>query len=129
MARLRRAAYGQLSDFRSRLQVLMVEPPPASREATSWFPLLTGIERICDRVTAFSGALSRGLDGGEATAVEAVASRIAMAPRDRAALPPLHYDGSDPAVAALVDGVGDELRHMARIQEDGTFPGPPTVAG
>lgn len=128
VARLRRVAYGQLSDFRSRLQVLMVEPPPASREATAWFPLLTGIERICDRITAFSGASSRPLDPADAAAVQAVAERIAMAPRDRAKLPPLHYAGSDTAVAALVDGVGAELRHLARIQEDGVFPGPPSVS-
>ena len=128
VAGLRRAAYGGTANFRSRLQSLMVEPPPVGREAMAWFPLLTGIERICDRVTAYSGAPSRDAGPDEAAAIRALAARIAMAPSDRAALAPLHYDGSQAAVAALVDGVEDELQHMARLQEDGTFPDPPATA-
>jgi len=121
LARRRLAAYGHLSNLRAQLQMLMVEPPPTSREAIAWFPLIAAAERICDRITVFSVAAS-----AQAAAVRpllrTIATYIAAAPHDRAALPPLAYHGADQQVGFFVAGLRGELRHMARLQEGGTFP-------
>jgi len=127
VARLRRTAYEQLSNFRSHLQTLMVEPPPAGREAAAWFPLLAITERICDRVTAFSVAVgSDPVPPADAAMVKTVAERMAMPPHVRAAMAPLHYEGTNQPIDALVNGIGAELRHMGRLQVAGTFPDLPS---
>jgi len=36
------------------LRTALAEPPPASDEATAWFPLIAAAERICDHVTAYA---------------------------------------------------------------------------
>lgn len=123
---LRRSAYGALSDFRHHLEVLVVEPPPASREAVAWFPLVATLERICDRVTAYAGAPPRRLAEPDVAPLAVLADRIVMPPGDRTSAPPIPTTGSDAAVAALVEGVGGELDHMARIQADGRFPEAPS---
>lgn len=48
------AAYRNLSDLRTILHRLIVEPAPVGTEATSWFPVLSGAERICDKITIYS---------------------------------------------------------------------------
>ena len=48
------AAYRGLSDLRTQLQRLIAEPPPAGREAASWFPAVAGAERLCDRITTYA---------------------------------------------------------------------------
>ncbi|CAA0095863.1 Inner membrane protein YccS [Halioglobus japonicus] len=47
-------AYRGLSDLRTQLQRLLAEPPPAGREAASWFPAVASAERLCDRITAYA---------------------------------------------------------------------------
>lgn len=54
------AAYRRLSDLRTQLQKLVAEPPPAGREAASWFPAVAGAERLCDRITAYAGGRNLG---------------------------------------------------------------------
>jgi uncharacterized membrane protein YccC len=48
------AAYRGLSDLRTQLQRLLAEPPPAGREAASWYPAVAGAERLCDRITVYA---------------------------------------------------------------------------
>lgn len=47
------AAYQKVSDLRTELHRLMLEPAPVGVEATSWFPLVAGAERLCDKITVY----------------------------------------------------------------------------
>jgi len=47
-------AYRSLSDLRTQLQRYVAEPPPAGREAASWFPAVAGAERLCDRISSYA---------------------------------------------------------------------------
>lgn len=47
------AAYQAVSDLRTELHRLMLEPAPVGVEATSWFPLVAGAERLCDKITVY----------------------------------------------------------------------------
>lgn len=48
----RHGAYRSLSDLRTQLQRSLAEPPPNSRIAASWFPLVTVAERLVDQCVA-----------------------------------------------------------------------------
>lgn len=52
--RARHAAYAQLADLRSSLQKQLSDPPAASQEALSWFPLIAGAARINNAITTYS---------------------------------------------------------------------------
>nr|WP_272212110.1 FUSC family protein [Marinicella sp. W31]MDC2878013.1 FUSC family protein [Marinicella sp. W31] len=43
-----------LSDLRTVLGRLVAEPPPAGREAASWFPAVAGAERLSDAITVYA---------------------------------------------------------------------------
>lgn len=117
LAEYRWQAYGQLADMRARLRTAAMEPPPASTEAAAWFPLIAVAERICDHVTTYTGGGWPALPPDDAAALEALAVYVAATPAERARLP-LPPRPASPAAAVLADAIGEELAHMARLQED-----------
>ncbi len=46
----RRRTYRSLSDVRSELQSTLAEPPPLSRQAAAWWPLIVQLERATDEL-------------------------------------------------------------------------------
>ena len=44
----RRRAYGAMSDIRSELQSTLAEPPPVSRQAAAWWPMIAQLEKTTD---------------------------------------------------------------------------------
>lgn len=50
----RHAAYGQIANIRTNLQKQLSDPPPASQEALSWFPLISSAARLANCITAYS---------------------------------------------------------------------------
>ncbi|AJY45983.1 FUSC family protein [Martelella endophytica] len=48
------AAFRSLSDLRTTLERLIAEPPPAGREAASWFPAVASAERLCGSTAAYA---------------------------------------------------------------------------
>lgn len=125
----RRAAYGSLADMRARLQISLMEPPPACDEAASWFPLIAAAERICDRVTAYSARAEGPPTPADAATLRELAAYIAARPDDRPGLLPPRRAGADAALMTLFDGVVDELAHMVRLRESGHLPEAPHPAG
>ncbi|WP_238121695.1 MULTISPECIES: FUSC family protein [unclassified Xanthobacter] len=117
LAAYRWQAYGQLADMRGHLRTAAMEPPPASTEAAAWFPLIAVAERICDHVTTYAGGGWPALPPDDAAALEALAVYVAATPAERAGLP-LPPRPTSPAAAVLADAIGEELAHMARLQED-----------
>lgn len=67
-------AYRSVSNVRTTLQRALAEPPPASREAAAWFPVVVEMERLCDRMT---GLAQHNLSGGVSFDPAAVAERVA----------------------------------------------------
>ena len=59
----RRQAYRELSDLRTKLQQALSEPPPVSRTAAGWWPVIVTLERAVDATTAI-------ILHGDATAVD-----------------------------------------------------------
>jgi len=49
---LRRSTYRRLSDLRTVLQQALAEPPPASTQASAWWPAIVALERVADATTA-----------------------------------------------------------------------------
>ena len=47
----RRRAYAALSDVRSELQSTLAEPPPLSRQAAAWWPMIAQLEKTADDLT------------------------------------------------------------------------------
>jgi hypothetical protein len=47
----RRRTYGAMSDIRSELQSTLAEPPPLSRQAAAWWPLIAQLEKATDDLT------------------------------------------------------------------------------
>ncbi|MCK9509671.1 MAG: FUSC family protein [Pigmentiphaga sp.] len=111
----RRAAYGQLADMRAALQKSLAEPPPAGREAAAWFPLVTGAERMCDAITAYSTVASPQPDAGEAAALARLASLIdhdgRPAPGDLPRLPA----ASDSPEARLLERLDEEMTSLLEL--------------
>lgn len=50
----RHAAYGQIANIRTNLQKQLSDPPPASQEALSWFPLISSAARMANSITTYS---------------------------------------------------------------------------
>ncbi len=117
LAAYRWQAYGQLADMRGHLRTAAMEPPPASTEAAAWFPLIAVAERICDHVTTYAGGGWPALPPDDAAALDALAVYVAATPAERAGLP-LPPRPTSPAAVVLADAIGEELAHMARLQED-----------
>ncbi|WP_029076748.1 FUSC family protein [Kaistia adipata] len=67
-------AYRSVSNVRTTLQRAIAEPPPASREAAAWFPVVVEMERLCDRMAAMA---QLNLSGGASFDPAAVAQRVA----------------------------------------------------
>ena len=44
----RRRAYAAMSDIRSELQSTLAEPPPVSRQAAAWWPMIAQLEKTTD---------------------------------------------------------------------------------
>ena len=47
----RRRTYGAMSDIRSELQSTLAEPPPLSRQAAAWWPMIAQLEKTTDDLT------------------------------------------------------------------------------
>ncbi len=57
---LRRRTYRQLSDLRSELQRIVVEPSAAGRLASAWYPAIIGLERVTGSVTRVAVEMNQG---------------------------------------------------------------------
>lgn len=107
----RRSAYGQLSTLRARLQVALMEPPPAGREAAAWFPIVAAAERICDRITAFSVETGPPLESPDIARLQQLAdSLVHLSAPGRASA-----SVSNPSAAALVAAGEAEVQQIIRM--------------
>ncbi|WP_216213318.1 FUSC family protein [Amycolatopsis aidingensis] len=59
-SRYRRRAYRGLTDLRTAFQQVVVEPSPAGRQATAWWPAIVGLERVTDAVTEVVVTVEQG---------------------------------------------------------------------
>ncbi|MEQ6899135.1 FUSC family protein [Microbacterium sp. KR10-403] len=78
----RRQAYRQLTDLRTNLQQALSEPPPVSRTAAGWWPVIVTLERAVDATTAIilhSGAAA--VDPNQVERLAAAAEAIGDAAR------------------------------------------------
>lgn len=113
----RREAYGELSTLRTKVQMFLAEPPPASNEAAAWFPMIASAERLVDAVTAGAPVLKGALSDDERTVLKHLAGLIrhpeqwdgAIPGRDRAAL------GSE--LQPIVDSVASEMTYLTRLAQ------------
>lgn len=60
VAKDRDACYRQLSDLHIQLQRSLAEPPPASTDAQSWFPVVATLGRLTDVCAAYSSQRNSG---------------------------------------------------------------------
>ncbi|MGE4335888.1 MAG: FUSC family protein [Pigmentiphaga sp.] len=111
----RRAAYGQLADMRAALQKSLAEPPPAGREAAAWFPLITGAERICDAITAYTTVASPQPDADETAALGRLAGLIASENRPQANDLPPPPANSSTAEARLIERLDEEMASLLEL--------------
>lgn len=69
---LRRRTYRGLSDLRTVLQQALSEPPPVSRQAAEWWPVIVALERVTDAITAVVVRERSGEAQASADAIELV---------------------------------------------------------
>lgn len=107
---LRRRAYRQLSDLRTELQRVLVEPSRAGRLAAAWYPAITGLERVTGSVTKVAVEIRQGYLPPPAEDVDQVIAALRDI-RDaiRAGRPP-----ADPPVitSEQLTGVGAHLGNI-----------------
>jgi uncharacterized membrane protein YccC len=107
-SRRRRRAYRGLADLRTAFQQLVVEPPPAGRQAVAWWPAIVALEQLTDAVTAVVVTIEHGAppprehDVGLLTAALGEFEAAVRRQRDPADVGlPEH-----PALAGVVDQIG-----------------------
>ncbi|MBN7755575.1 FUSC family protein [Nitratireductor aquimarinus] len=71
----KRQAYVALAAMRKKINAAMLEPAPAGPEAAAWYPLVTGAERVCDGIGAWSARYT--VAENQEAIVDALAARIA----------------------------------------------------
>ncbi len=113
--RLRRRAYRLLSDLRTAFQQTLAEPPPASRRATAWWPVVAQLETVADAVTAAAVAVRSGGRGPRPQDVDRCASAMSeIASQLRDGTPPvnksLEIEDDSP-----IEGVAGAIRATQRV--------------
>jgi uncharacterized membrane protein YccC len=73
---LRRRTYRQLSDLRTELQRVLVEPSAAGRQAAAWYPATIGLERVTGSVTRVAVEIDRGAPVPPAADVDTVVAAL-----------------------------------------------------
>jgi len=87
--RLRRQARRGLSDLRAEFERTMSEPRAVSRQATSWWPALVGLDEVMDAVTATAVAIEHGAPAPSPGAVAQLAGALdSVATAVQAGVPP-----------------------------------------
>jgi uncharacterized membrane protein YccC len=100
------AAYSSLSNVRTALQRALAEPPPASREAAAWFPVIVEAERLCDRIT---GLAHQTMAGSAVLDPNAVEQRVAVLKSLGAETALKHAPVAGPGKPADTDAVFHEI--------------------
>jgi uncharacterized membrane protein YccC len=86
---LRRRTYRQLSDLRTELQRILVEPSAAGRLAAAWYPAIIGLERVTGSVTRVAVEIRQGAPVPPAEDVDKIVSALRdIADAVRAERPP-----------------------------------------
>lgn len=75
-SRARRRAYNTLTGARTVFQQALAEPPPTSRRAAAFWPVLVAVERMTDSIAASSAYVDGGAPVPDQGTVDAVADRI-----------------------------------------------------
>ena len=84
------SAFRALSDVRTVLGRLIAEPPPAGREAATWFPAVAGAERLTGAITAYAEGRRLGdppPDNERATRAQNALANIARVTRQEDIVP------------------------------------------
>ncbi|MDI2132578.1 FUSC family protein [Yinghuangia seranimata] len=76
-SRARRRAYNTLTKSRTAFQQALAEPPPTSRRAAAFWPVLVSVERLTDSIVAASAYLDGGAEPLDQASVDRYADRIA----------------------------------------------------
>ncbi|SFP69941.1 Uncharacterized membrane protein YccC [Amycolatopsis arida] len=106
-ARLRRRAYRGLTDLRTAFQQVVVEPSPAGRQATAWWPAIVGLERVADAVTEVVVSVEHGAsepNPADARLVTAALTEFAAALRAERDPVPVPLPGGE-QLSGVVDQV------------------------
>lgn len=102
----RRRTYAAMSDIRSELQSTLAEPPPLSRQAAAWWPLIAQLEKAADDLTeAAAHARHPAERPGPADVAQLVAGFDDLAAALRGHRAPRDLVG--PASPRLADVAGD----------------------
>lgn len=75
-SRGRRKAYNTLTGARTAFQQALAEPPPTSRRAAAFWPVLVAVERMTDSIAAASAYVDGGAPTPDQETVDAVADRV-----------------------------------------------------
>ncbi|WP_436775736.1 FUSC family protein [Yinghuangia sp. YIM S09857] len=110
-SRARRRAYNTLTGARTVFQQALAEPPPTSRRAAAFWPVLVAVERMTDSITAASAYVDGGAPVPDQRTVDDVADRIDAFVRAVGAGRPV-----DAGLGARIDGTSARLEGSAPTQ-------------
>jgi uncharacterized membrane protein YccC len=107
---LRRRTYRQLSDLRTELQRVLVEPSAAGRLASAWYPAIIGLERVTGSLTRVAVEIGQGDPPPSDDDVDLVVAALRdIADAVRAQRPPAH----PPKLAA--EQLANTVAHLGAV--------------
>ena len=112
VTKARRAIYGQIANFRMLLQRQLSDPPPASHEALSWFPLISSASRLANIITVYSMSHSSSLATEQKQQIEQISRWIATGKLNDGMLEQIQVGETNSAEDQLLQSIQSELAHV-----------------
>lgn len=113
--RARHDAYAQLADLRSSLQKQLSDPPAASQEALSWFPLISSAGRTNNAITSYSIEHSSPCSPHDRQILQQLADLIENGHPEQIPTEDWTSDQPGSTQAQLIQAVLSELRHTGGL--------------
>ncbi len=109
-------AYQQLSDLRTLIRRLVVEPAPVGPEATSWLPVLSAAQRLCDDIDVYLVHKTRGSTNPNDDDIKYLLNKIDMIPDHKTDQTKHAFSENSPdQVKAFLFNINDEMNSLSKL--------------
>lgn len=119
VTKTRRSVYGQIANFRMLVQRQLSDPPPASHEALSWFPLISSASRLANAITTYSIYHADALTEAQKHQIVQLVHALETGQLSDDTLNAVPSSEVDSAENQLVQSIQSELEHVKGMIREG----------